>query len=312
MENYEALYIRGSLLYVKRDRGSIETAIKLFVQALKTDQRDFHAIVHAGIASCHAQLIHRWAVRDEYVLRMADEHAKKAETEWEEARPGSPNAWILGTRALVGIVGEKIRRDKEESRLQFLESAKLFEAATKIEPNNASHYNSLGWVHMRLLEWDIEVPGASEEILPVTMPETARKAEHNLLESLKRDPMNKLAHANLCLLYANKWFVNKNRTMYLDRCLSHGKKATAVDSDYINGYRDLAFSLIRYGNLDLAHKEFKKALARSSGDEEKRIELIKDARKAIGDGETALTKSEKWYKTLYPPALGSGEQHDQA
>ncbi|GAG86827.1 unnamed protein product, partial [marine sediment metagenome] len=96
---------------------------------------------------------------------------------------------------------------------------------------------------------------------------------------------NKLSNANLCLLYATPYFRKKSEESeipekYFIKCRSHGEKAIEIDPGYINGYRDLTVSMIRYGKLNEAYKYYLKALEKAV-EPDKDLEIIRDVIKVL-------------------------------
>lgn len=276
-ENYEALYIRGAMLTAQREEGSVATAQMLLTQALKTDKLALRALVNAGLANCYAQQHFRLANRRAEVLELARKHVKQARKDWEEARMDRRDPWILATDALVMLV-EAGGKNKEEKKEQYLSSAQLYLEATDIDRDNGTYYNALGWLLLQLE--NLGEPG--EGIRPNEIVHAAEKAEHYLQLSLERDPKNKLAHANLCLVYATDLYQKKDEEKYLHLCRQHGLRAVKLDSNYINGYRDLAVSLLRYGKLNEAYQHFETAVQRAPTIEKKQ-ELIDETLKALPD-----------------------------
>jgi tetratricopeptide (TPR) repeat protein len=82
----------------------------------------------------------------------------------------------------------------------------------------------------------------------------------------------------------------------LDDCRDRGLEAVAIDPNYINGYRDLAVSLLRYRQFDEAYDYFEEAL-RLAVKRAKDREIIGDALKVL-DGMKDIGEDEKrrWRK----------------
>jgi len=135
---------------------------------------------------------------------------------------------------------------------------------------------------------------------------TAESAEYYTRVALDLYPQNKLSHANLCLLYATPRYLDEEekKDEHLIRCRYHGLKAIQLDPKYINGHRDLAQSLIRYGEFDEAEKYFKKAL-RFAAVVDKDLEIIEDTVGVLRDegaGEEVLKRfAHPDPKLLKPP-----------
>jgi tetratricopeptide (TPR) repeat protein len=141
---------------------------------------------------------------------------------------------------------------------------------------------------------------AEDEISAELVGSTAERSEHYTRVALDLYPQNKLSHANLCLLYATPRYLDEEeegkKDEYLIRCRYHGLKAIQLDPKYINGHRDLAQSLIRYGEFDEAEKYFKKAL-RFAAVVDKDLEIIEDTMKVLKE----IGAGEKWLKRFAHP-----------
>lgn len=294
--NYESLYFYGSMLMLQRKREPIETAIRVFKLALKTQELKLRALVHTGLAFCYAQAVHRLAESE--ALAKACDHAEQAKKDWEEAASSdSLHPLILSTLALVKIVDEGSDEKRVEAKKQFAEAAGLYIRAIKMEPDNGMFHNNLGWIMLKLAQWG-EKELRQEDTVPKEISgnpaETAEKYFHN---SLNLNKKNKLTHANLCLLYATPWYLEKNKALYLEKCRSHGRKAIELDPGYINGYRDFSLSLLRYGKSEEAYKYLKKALQYSST-VEKKDEIAKDVRKVLNEIDISSEELNRWHKSL--------------
>ena len=137
-------------------------------------------------------------------------------------------------------------------------------------------YNNLGWALLKLVEWgETQVPQGIAIDTGNKVFDTALLSEKFLHRSISLNTQNKLSHANLCLLYSTPAFREVDRKRYLTRCRYYGKKALLLDPKYINGNRDLAIALVRYGELDEAYSYYSGALQLSS-DPDKKDEVIKD------------------------------------
>jgi hypothetical protein len=86
------------------------------------------------------------------------------------------------------------------------------------------------------------------------------------------------------LLYSTPWYREQQEEgsgePYVHRCVYHGKKAIQIDPKYINGHRDLAIGLIRYGRLERAKPLYLKALELADAPD-KDEEIIKDALREV-------------------------------
>lgn len=280
---WEAWYFYGALCLAERTRESIRLATMAFRRVLKAEDTCLLALAHTGLANCEAQRIHRLAERDPEVLAQAQQHMAHAVTHWKQSRADSDHPWILATRALVLHVDESGALD--ERRQRFSEAARYYLAAIRLDPENAMFYNNLGWVYLKMADWGLTDIGpfdtAEEPRLWKGDPE--RLAERCLKMAVDLDPRNKLAHANLCLLYALPAF---RASACLDLCWFHGKTAIALDAHYINGHRDLAVSLLRYGRHDEAFVYFQKALT-ICGNMEKGREITNDCLQVLQDEQHA-------------------------
>jgi Tfp pilus assembly protein PilF len=332
-DNYDALYFYGSMLLIERSRESIAAAAKLFTQALKTEKRKLRALVNTGLANCYAQQFHRLAKRETDVLAIARKYAQEARLEWlkamhsEQARQKGEEAislehlhpWILSTLALVRIVdeGADATAEREKAKKRFLDSAPFLVQAIEMEPDNGTFHNNLGWLLLKLAEWRLQdINGLKlNEDVPADLSGTPPKAaEYYLLRALELNPKNKLSHANLCLLYATPHYreqekeEEEERRKNLIRCRYHGLKAIRLDPRYINGHRDLALSLIRYGELDDAYDYFVDAL-RLALTVEKDQEIIDDALRILKEMQVPGEEWERWrhpdLSLLMPPEKSS-------
>lgn len=314
-DNSEALYFYGSLLLLHRTRESISRAIKVFNRALKTDKLKLRALIHAGLANCYAQEFHRLAKREEGVVEKARQHAKKAMQSWPKKDSKDLHPWISYTLVLVQIVDEGTEKTREDTKKRFLKAVGLYFQAIEREPDNGILYNTLGWVLLKLAQWGVENLKAEDGIPPQLLGNPAEIAEKYLRCSLDLNPKNKLSHANLCSLYSTPRYL-AHREKYLGRCRHYGLKAIQLDAHYINGYRTLALSLLRYREFDEAYKYFKDAL-RLAVEVEKDMEIISDAVKVLQDMKVGAKKQHRWRhpdsQLLEPPdASGATPTPDKA
>jgi len=292
-ENYEAAYFYGYMLLFERTRESIAKAIRLFRRAVKTKQLKLKALANTGLAHCYAQQFHRLAKRKDDVLGEASKHAEKARWQWIKATGSQTlHPLILYVMALSKVVDEGSGREDEEVKKRFGDAADELLKAIELEPDNAMFYNTLGWLYLKLAEQ--EDVKDDDGISPKLAGSPTERAEYYIRIALDLNPQNKLSHANLCLLYATpRYRTGKEKTEeYLVRCRYHGLKAIQLYPKYINGHRDLALSLIRYGEFDEAEKYFKKAL-RFAAVVDKDLEIIEDTVRVLreeGAGEEVLKR----------------------
>ena len=272
----EAAYFYASMLVGERTAESVDTAIVFFEHVLQSENAALRAFAHAGLARCYSQQWHRLARRERDVLEKAYQHAEDAHAEYSGQ---GDHAWLLGTSGLVRIVNEGSRETRAEDKKRFIEGAGFMLRAMKLDPSNDVYPNNLGWVLLKLAEWDQEV---DSELLPddgapaELLGNPAEVAESYLRRSIHLNHRNKLPHANLCLLYATVYFRNKkDNELFLDKARASGREALRLDPRYINGHRDLAMSLLRYRQFDEAYEYSAKAL-RLTDNPEKRHELRQD------------------------------------
>lgn len=310
-DNYEALYVLGSMLMSERTQKSTNKAISVFRESLNTKEPKLRALVHSGLAFCYAQLIHRLARGGGgELLEKAWYHANQAQDEWRASERGRVHPLILRALALVRLVdlGSEETREK-----RLLEAAPYLVEAIDIEPNNSAYHNALGWLLLKLTEWemkDLKDLRLNKDVPPHLSGKPATAAKYYLSRALELDPTNKLSHANLCLLYATAYFRERpgeERTKYLDRCRHHGLKAIQMDPNYINGHRDLSLSLLRYRQFDESYKYFKMALQLSDL-RVKHQEIITDALSILEGMQVSEEEQERWRHpdlSLLVPADGS-------
>jgi len=311
-ENYEATYFYGYMLLFERTRESIATAIQLFERVVKTEDKKLKALAKTGLAHCYAQQFHRLAKREDNLLAKAGELVEEAGKLWkEETEKKTVHRLILYTQALSMIADEGKGKPIEEVKKRFLAAACLLLEATKEEPDNAMFFNTLGWLFLKLAQRRIknvvaQDVKAEDGIAKELVGSTAESAEYYTRVALDLYPQNKLSHANLCLLYATPRYLDEEekKDEHLIRCRYHGLKAIQLDPKYINGHRDLAQSLIRYGEFDEAEKYFKKAL-RFAAVVDKDLEIIEDTVGVLRDegaGEEVLKRfAHPDPKLLKPP-----------
>lgn len=303
-ENYEAAYFYGYMLLFERTRESIATAIQLFGRVVKTEDKKLKALAKTGLAHCYAQQFHRLAKREDNLLAQAGKLAEEAGKLWKEAtKKKTVHRLILYTQALSMIADEGKGKPIEEVKKRFLAAACLLLEATKEEPDNAMFFNTLGWLFLKLAQRGIknvvaQDVKAEDGISTELVGSTAESAEYYTRVALDLYPQNKLSHANLCLLYATPRYLDEEekKDEHLIRCRYHGLKAIQLDPKYINGHRDLAQSLIRYGEFDEAEKYFKKAL-RFAAVVDKDLEIIEDTMKVLKE----IGVGEKWLKRFGHP-----------
>jgi tetratricopeptide (TPR) repeat protein len=285
VHNHHALYFHGVMTMVERTAESLEVAIQFFEQAARTEDEALLGLAHTGLAYCYAQQVHRLGKRKEEVLAIAAKHACEAERLWS----AQEHPLIPYTLALVSMVNEEDADDLDGMGRteRFCRALSLLDRAIELEPENGMFYNNTGWALLKLNQWGVEelpaelqLHGTSDERrVPVL-------AEQYLHRSLGFNPHNKLTHANLCLLYASDYFRNVAQKSYLPRARYYGLKALELDPGYINGRRDLAVALVRYGQLDDAYRYFGEALELAEEpdkDEEIISDLVREVEQAGGD-----------------------------
>jgi tetratricopeptide (TPR) repeat protein len=305
-DNYEALYFYASLLMVDLTVEGITRAVKMFGLALEAADPKFRAFVYAGLAYCQAQKFHRLARREADVLESAQRYARRAMEQWARAGSGPPHPLILATTALVGTVDEGSEETRDDARKRFEDAARLYGMAIAGDPENATFHNNLGWVMLKLAEWGVEQVATTEDLPQSPGGNPAELSERYLRRSLELNPTNKLSHANLCLLYATPWYRKRDPDRYLQQSRYYGIMATRLDPKYINGHRDLAVSLLRYGRFDEAYQYFLKAL-QLAGTIEKDQELIRDVAAVLAEVGASEKEKKRWHEPpedlLLPPEV---------
>lgn len=282
---YEACCFLGALLVAERKEVPIKEAITIFERALETKRPKFKAFVHAGLAHCYAQQYHRLAKRDINVVLKAREQAKLAATIWKN-ETSEIQPWIQYTQALTIVIDEGINnKTPEEFKNQFIPAMNLCLEAIGKGEGNKLFYNTLAWMLLKLAENDIIELTAEDGISEKLKGNVPELAEVYFKKSLQYYRKNKLSHANLCLLYATPYFLRKSEKSatpgkYLIKCRVNGIKAIQIDPDYINGYRDLTVSLIRYRKFDEAYKYYELALEKATY-EDKDLEIMGDVREVL-------------------------------
>ena len=299
------LYFYGCLFLVDRTQESIRMANKLFTQTLlATKNRKLRALCSVGQANCYAQGMHRLAKQKD-VLKEAKKYILEAKRDWKAATGSRElHPWILVTSALLNIVDEGTDDTREKVKERFINSAKIYLKAIKMEPENGILYNNLGWVLLKLAQWETK-PLRSEDAIPSDLiGNPAVTAEKYLNESLRINNDNKLTHANLCLLYATPHYRKKDRKTYLEQCRFYGQKAIQLDPTYIHGHRDLALSLVRYKRLKEAFPYYEKALLLSDN-VKKDQEIMHNAEEVLKKVGASKAELERWRhpdpKLLSPP-----------
>ena len=178
------------------------------------------------------------------------------------------------TFALMIIADREFELDPEKRKEQLIIAARLYRQAIDLEPDNGMFYNNLGWVLMRLAEWGVGELTVDLQLTKRHSPRnTALLSEEYLKRAIGLNPSNKLAHANLCLLYSIDWFRRQADESFSVRSEYHGLKAIQLDPSYINGYRDLSIGLLRYSKLEKAYLYYNEALKRAE-DPDKYHEII--------------------------------------
>lgn len=299
---YEACCFLGSILVAERTEKSINMAIRYFEQALQTDRPNFKAFIHAGLAHCYVQQYHRLARRRPDVLAKAREQAEFAAKHWQDARS---NPWIQYTRALPLVIDEGVDLSDKEMKLRFIPAINLCLDAIQREKDNGLFNNALGWMLLNLVQRGIPELTAEDNISKSLVGNVAKNAEHYLLRSIEIHKTNKMSHANLCLLYATPHFLREDRDRYFKECKFYGEKAVQINPNYINGYRDLTTSMIRYGELDEAYRYFLRAL-KEAYTINKDLEIIDDVVKVLVSMGAEEEELKRWrnppQELLEPPA----------
>ena len=294
----------------------------------RAQDRKLDALIHTGMAYCYAQQVHRLATPSVRALALAYDHARAAEAAWraaidrEELPAGTlPHPLIPYTYGLVNGVDERDEPDRDGHGRQerLLRAARFYYRAVELDPGNGMFYNNLGWTLLKLTEWGVpDVPQevGLETLLARMTPRvsrlsvsawanvddwgqlpplsassrvpTALASEAYLRHAVQLQPNNKLTHANLALLYSTPHFRRRDAEAYLIRARYHGRKAVQLDDTYVNGYRDLAIALIRYGHLDEAKELYDKALDLAD-DPEKDQELIRQVCAEVEAGDPPIT-----------------------
>jgi tetratricopeptide (TPR) repeat protein len=282
---------------------------------LVTPYAQLRALLHSGLAYCRAQEFHHLGRFKPQVLDEALRHAETAGAEWtkyqDEQKQRDPRATvplhplIPYTLALVTTVNEGAVADHSERVARFTRACELYARAIALDPHNGLFHNNLGWVLLKLAQWGIDQGG-----LAGGTP-TVLGSEEHLRRSLELNPRNRLTHANLCLLYSLPHFRDQTGSLYLSRCRYHGLKAVQLEKRYINGYRDLAVALVRYGELDEAYTHFVEAL-RLADSPEKDQEIIRDVVAEVEQRGESPPELERWRqpdpKLLHPRVSLTGVQ----
>jgi tetratricopeptide (TPR) repeat protein len=270
-DNREAVYFHGVMTMVDQTDGAIDEAIRCFEHAGGSSSGRLLTLVYTSLAYCKAQQWHRLGRRRREVLDEAAVYAQKAQREWtnlsERRRGGTAlpmHPLIPYTKALVTTVDEgndDTDEGREDRERRFTAAFALYKEAIVLQPDNGMFHNNLGWVLTKLAEWGIAALRSDQVRDVADNAPVPQLAEHYLQRALGMNPHNKLTHANLCLLYSTETFRREPDRVCLARARYHGLKAISIDAGYVNGHRDLAVALIRYGELDAAYVYFTKALA---------------------------------------------------
>lgn len=332
-DNYEVLYVHGSLLMLERQPETIQMAITEFKRALELIEKDnndkvrvsrIEALIHSGLAFCHAQQIHRLAKSKEEVKKLAEYHADEAVRIWQEMVGEPIQPLILSRRFLARVVDEGPPEPALRATVakRYLEATPDIINAIEQQPGNWTFYNMLGWLLMKVTEWDLDVE--MKQLDEVPGDNLAKAAEWCLKRASELNPSNKLSPANLCLLYSAPYFregrttgkdgeKEKEKTKYRNWCRYYGKKALVLDQKYVNGHRDLAIGLIRYGDHQIggeAHKYFIKAMELADAPE-KDYELISDIQQTLAECSVSKKLREEWarpdirvFDPKSPPSAG--------
>jgi tetratricopeptide (TPR) repeat protein len=303
-KHYEALHFYASLLLLDRTRESIDRAKMMFQQIIEGCRNGFlRAFAYAGCAQCNAQEHHRLAKRGKSVMDQAKESADEAVREWREAvkesrgakegkrspqtrrEPEEVHPWIRATCIFVRHIDEGSEAKRPKSA--FLGAANDYLPLLAEEPDDARLQNIVGWTMLKLAEWKVKdtkrVKGVNA-LAKELKGDPAVIAERFFLNAIDLNPKNKLAHANLCLLYATDHYLKqkeeKKKEESFRRCRFHGLKAVSIDREYVNGYRDLALGLLKYDHEQEARKYFTRALQLALVID-KDLELLADAERVL-------------------------------
>jgi len=291
----EARYFLGLILLSERKAEPIDQAIKHFNKALNTNRLKLEALVHAGLSQCYIQQYHRLGMRKSNVLEKAKEQAKLAKSIWEENESQSspkPNSWIQYTLALTMVVDEGNAKTPEKIKEQFIPAINLCYKAIQSNKEHNLFNNALGWMLIKLSENNIIEFETNDDILEDLQGNIPSLAEKYLNKALSSDKNNKLSNANLCLLYATPYFLSTPESNLI-KCRYFGERAIQIDPDYINGYRDLAVSLIKYEIYEEAYKYYLKALEKAVYPT-KDLEIIKDILEVLNEKKAPLYWIEKF------------------
>ncbi len=330
-QNVEALYYHGAMTMIDRTDHSIEEAIRCFdhVRTFKSEHGEkedklarLRAMAHLGLAYCYAQQWHRLGNRRHQVLDQAKLHTEMAQQEWDCFRTSlkksskkttgsvANHPLIPYTWALVTTVNEEKESPTDDRTSRFLKAYDLYRQAVDLQSENGMFYNNAGWVLLKLTEWGIKTL-AKEFQRENETAEIALLAEAFLQKSLGLNPTNKLAHANLCLLYSLPPFCDEQDKTGLNRSRYYGLKAVEIDPEYINGYRDLAVAFIRYDELDDAYKYYTAALQKAELPD-KDSEIIRDVLNELEKHAKLNDDQMKRWKNPDPALLSPGKKAQTA
>lgn len=306
---FEANYFYASLLLARRTQDSIDMASHHFQCAAASGGKRLRALALTGLSNCYLQRYHRLGRRSRAMLDKAERLATEAEAEWNLAAPKRTNAWIVATHALCLVVDEGEGHTPELSRGRFVKGIRLFAEAIAADPANPMLKNNLGWALLKLDELGVGELTPDEVAPPAMVGSTAMNARLMLDQALDQFAENKLAHANLCLVYARPFFrtTPEAEASALRLAVHHGLKAVEIDPGYINGHRDLAFTLVRFGRLDDALVHYEKALELAL-DARKDEDLIRDARSLMQECDVPAERRGPWIAPTKHVSIGVSER----
>jgi hypothetical protein len=171
----------------------------------------------------------------------------------------------------------------------YLKASKEYQELLKKLKNNAYFSNVIGWLNLNILE----IPNLTDNSLKpyyITNEEDKEKpvekltgeTEKTLNKSIEIQPLSKLPHANLCLLYSTDFYRKKDTGKYKGFSIKEGEIAVKIDKSYINGYRDLAVAMIRYKDFKRAQEYTRQALYLTV-EKQKKLEIIEKMEQTINE-----------------------------
>ncbi|UCE38540.1 MAG: hypothetical protein JSW00_04735 [Thermoplasmata archaeon] len=254
--------------------------IEHLINIMTIEDLKLGALCHVGLANCYGEGLRRLA-KQMVDTEEANNQIKIAISEWEKTWSKELHPWILVSYAFLNHVNYKITNtNRNEMRGRYIESARTYLKAIKMEPDNGTLLNDLGYVLMKLAQWKAEPLKKEDKIPSELLGNPAVIAKKYLTESLRINKDNKLTHSNLCLLYSTPYYRQIDSKKYLEQCRFYGEKAIQIDPKYIDGHRDLAFSLALYHMFEDAYKHYEKALELSDN-VDKDQEIMQEAEKIL-------------------------------